>query len=131
MNLKETLTEEALDLLDAFDFERVHKVMNFLEWKWYDTEESARAVPDITQLRRTARKMILRGIDTIVSRHDPREPMQTYGVKTGGLSVMITVCNTGDSTLEDARPWCKIDLVFALHETFNDGVCYDIETTTE
>jgi hypothetical protein len=43
-----------MDCLDEFDFERVHKVMEFLDWTWADAKE----VPDVLALRRHCRKYL-------------------------------------------------------------------------
>lgn len=39
-------------VLDDFDFERVHAVMTLLKWKWGE------AVPTIEQLRKTAEELL-------------------------------------------------------------------------
>jgi hypothetical protein len=36
------------DILDEFDFEKVKKVMDFLDWKWHAAEDG---VPRIGELR--------------------------------------------------------------------------------
>lgn len=43
-----------MDCLDEFDFDRVHRVMTFLDWKYADSKE----VPDIQTLRKKARKYL-------------------------------------------------------------------------
>ena len=40
------------NILDEFDFEKVHKVMEFLEWRW------SNAVPTIADMRRLARNLL-------------------------------------------------------------------------
>jgi hypothetical protein len=60
------MNKEIIDeILDEFDFEKVHKVMVALDWKWVD------GVPTIGDLRRTARELLndlvrgeLRGVGT-------------------------------------------------------------------
>ena len=44
-----------MDCLDEFDFERVHKVMVMLDWKYGDSKE----VPDTQTLRKNARKYLI------------------------------------------------------------------------
>lgn len=39
-------------ILDEFDFEKAHKVMEFLDWKWGDE------VPTIGGMRRIARRLL-------------------------------------------------------------------------
>lgn len=47
------------DIMNNFDFERTHQVMDILNWKWYNVPELTEGVPDIHQLRDTARKMLV------------------------------------------------------------------------
>ena len=44
-----------MDCLDEFDFERVQRVMTFLDWKYADSKE----VPDTQTLRKKARKYLI------------------------------------------------------------------------
>lgn len=47
------------DVLDEFDFESVHKAMTALDWQWFTVE----GVPDIGELRRSARKRCNEAVD--------------------------------------------------------------------
>ena len=42
------------EILDEFDFERVHQTMKALNWTWHDTD----GVPTIGDLRRQARTLL-------------------------------------------------------------------------
>lgn len=42
------------EILDEFDFEKVHHAMLALNWKWHSTD----GVPAIADLRRTARSLL-------------------------------------------------------------------------
>jgi hypothetical protein len=44
-----------MDCLDEFDFDRVHRVMTFLDWKYADSKD----VPDTQTLRKSARKYLI------------------------------------------------------------------------
>ena len=49
------MNRDSIDnILDEFDFERVHKVMVALNWQWHNTD----GVPTIGDLRRTARDLL-------------------------------------------------------------------------
>lgn len=48
-------------ILDHFDFERVHKVMTFLDWKWHDYDEIS-----IGDLRQYARKLIKENLSQLI-----------------------------------------------------------------
>lgn len=47
-----TLQEHIDDVMDWFDFEKVHKMMKAVDWKWGSIE----GVPDIPDLRQFVRK---------------------------------------------------------------------------
>ena len=53
------MTEEQIidDILDEFDFDKVHKVMEFLDWGWTDGYRPLE-VPTVGQLRIRARTLM-------------------------------------------------------------------------
>lgn len=75
------MTEQEHDLvnctLDNFNFERVHKTMTYLEWKWKDH------VPDLFEIRQFARKLFKDAID----RSDKR--LARYDTACGGFHVVV------------------------------------------
>lgn len=58
MQYSKTKQELINEVLDNFDFEKVHKVMTFLEWKWFSYSESTMEVPSIVKLVRTAQQYL-------------------------------------------------------------------------
>lgn len=52
--LSKEMGELVEEILDEFDFEKVHKVMVALEWTWHGSVES----PSIGDLRRMARGLL-------------------------------------------------------------------------
>jgi hypothetical protein len=48
-----TTDEMIQEILDNFDFEQMHKVMTFLNWKWYYD-----AVPTIEELKEIAKNLL-------------------------------------------------------------------------
>lgn len=46
------------DILDRFDFARVHRVMVATRWTWHKTENGEGKVPTIADLRRAARTYV-------------------------------------------------------------------------
>lgn len=48
------------EILDEFDFEKVHRVMLALNWKWHD----AKGVPAIADLRRMARSLLKQVVES-------------------------------------------------------------------
>ena len=53
-----TITQQQLidEILDQFDFQKVKKVMDAVDWKWAIGKESH--VPDIPELRKKARELL-------------------------------------------------------------------------
>lgn len=51
-----TKQEQITKILDWFNFERVHKTMTFLDWKWFSV--TSFEVPGIPELREKAREML-------------------------------------------------------------------------
>ena len=57
------LTEDQQDALmdeciDNFDFEKVHKVMVMLQWKWVEKDSTTRSIPDIPRMKAAARRSL-------------------------------------------------------------------------
>lgn len=46
------------EVMDKFNFERVHLAMKALNWEWIDLNTNQMSVPSITQLRKAARKLL-------------------------------------------------------------------------
>lgn len=63
-------TEIIDEILDEFDFEKVHRTMKALDWTWYGSD----GVPSIGDLRRQARELLQE-----LLKHN------RYCVGTGGL----------------------------------------------
>ena len=66
--MEQTLTNEQKqklidDIMDSFDFAKVHRVMKFLNWTWAGDLEP----PDEFELRRYARKLLKESLDKQVS----------------------------------------------------------------
>lgn len=68
------MTEQEIieDIIDEFDFSKVQKVMEALDWTWHDSD----GVPTLGQLRKRARYLMKNCIG-----HD------TYVTATGGFHV--------------------------------------------
>ena len=78
---KEELINE---VLDNFDFERVHKVMTFLNWKWISLSEGTNEVPSLAKLVRTAQQYLEMAYDGLEKiEHNEH----SYMVGCGGFEV--------------------------------------------
>ena len=42
-----------LEEMANYDFERIHKVMETLDWKWLDATKREYCIPDVFDLRKT------------------------------------------------------------------------------
>ena len=75
------LRDEIENVLDWFDFERVCKVMEFLDWVWFDCDTPT-GVPGVPELRIRARKMIY---DCINNMSLIKEINRNYSICGGGF----------------------------------------------
>lgn len=76
---KEQLINE---VLDNFDFEKVHKVMTFLNWRWISLSEGTSEVPSIAKLVRSAQQYLSMAYDGL-SKIDHKE--SEYMTGSGGF----------------------------------------------
>ena len=66
MQYNKTKQELVNEVLDNFDFNKVHQVMKALDWKWFNFEDSTYELPSIRQLINKAEKylgMALAGLE--------------------------------------------------------------------
>ena len=71
-------TDDIDEILDCFNFEKVKKVMDFLNWEWFGSN----GVPEIYELRQHARKLMNTAVtECIKSKH------QDYFTECGGFRV--------------------------------------------
>lgn len=57
-----TAQRKAIDyVLDEFDFEKVHRIMKLLDWKWWEGDAAYKlfSIPTIPRLRKTAREALM------------------------------------------------------------------------
>jgi hypothetical protein len=64
MNKKEMLLRQMDDIMDCFDFSRVHRAMVALDWEWYGD-----GAPDEWQIRRRARNLMRNAIERNLSNY--------------------------------------------------------------
>lgn len=81
-------------IMDSFDFNKVHKAMQLLDWKWVN-DSAAFSVPAEYELRTTARSLL-----RMVATRYKNEP---YFASTGGFKAS---CHSG-----------VLSLAFELEET--------------
>lgn len=72
------MQEQIEDILDNFDFDKVKKVMDHLQWLWFDTV----GVPEISDLRKHARRLLTEvGEEVMKNNEIPAES----NIATGGF----------------------------------------------
>lgn len=77
--------EAITNIMDRFDFEKVHRHMQSVDWKWFDE------VPTMEDLRRTALRLLVEA---------EMDPQDVVSMGTGGFRVY-------------KLPW-GLELVFAM-----------------
>jgi hypothetical protein len=107
MTYQEAVDEQIDDIMDEFEFDKVHKVMEFLDWKWWFDGETER-VPEVYELRKKAREYL-----RYVAKH---------GGTTGSGGFMAQ-CRKGHDETE-GRPYVWLNLHWGF-ESMNDGICHD------
>lgn len=66
-------------ILDSFDFERVKKVMDLLEWKYFDSEGSTVSIYELRKMARYVLKSLL-----------PYNNKDNYTVGCGGFEATVS-----------------------------------------
>ena len=105
MTKKEVLNNQVDEIMDSFDFHRVASVMEHLNWIW----NGSKTPPDEYEIRKEARSIMRVAIKSGES------------VSTGGFIARLI------SGEENGEKWARIDLVFAIEQTFGEGEAYDEE----
>lgn len=81
-----TKQQEAIDtIMDYFEFEKVHRVMKFLDWQWALSEEG---VPTEPELRQEARRLLKQSL------------MEKSSMSTGGFHTRYHSYDSGEETIE-------------------------------
>lgn len=101
MTKQEAIQQQIDEIMDTFDFGKVHKMMKAINWRW----SSCEAVPEEYEIRKRARELL-------------REAAKSGFVSTGGL----TATKTEDE--EDGVPWVRMELDFGVTSA-PDGVSYE------
>ena len=97
MTKQEAIQEQIDEIMDSFEFEKAHKIMEAMNWEWYE-----QGIPDIYLLRTEARKQL-------------KNSVKVNGVSgSGGLTAHYT----------EGKSWVKLDLYFGL-SSINDGTEYE------
>jgi hypothetical protein len=75
------LTDQINEIMDWFDFDKVHKVMEAINWTWHGVNGNTE-VPSVPQIRKFARDLMSRMLD------EQRGPNATHA--TGGFVTSLS-----------------------------------------
>ena len=79
--MKENQREAMIDeIMEHFDFEKVHKVMSFLDWEW-DIGDGEQTVPSTYRLMKQAKQML-----KYITQYDDKE---YHEMATGGFRAVL------------------------------------------
>lgn len=67
------------EVLDNFDFEKVHRVMEFLNWTW-STKKKKEKIPSIKKMKKHAERLIEDAIKGL-----KKHGADQYSIATGGF----------------------------------------------
>ncbi len=84
------------DLLNRFDFAKVHRVMVFLNWRWANTEVGY-AVPTQTELESLGTELLYRAVHEYMRAGQPQTGMT---VATGGFQAVVETFREGPPKLQ-------------------------------
>ena len=86
--------DEIDDIMDNFDFDKVHEAMTLLGWRWVSRSTQAFEIPHVSELRKRARGLM----QDAMGSHMP-----SYSTGTGGFEV--------DKTTEDGKVYLSLSFV--------------------
>lgn len=85
--------KEIPQIIDNFDFDKIHEVMTMLEWRWYSIDR----VPNVEELKGAAIQILC----TCIGEFEKRgRPVQGMYVSTGGFTARIHCYESGDPDLQ-------------------------------
>lgn len=108
----ESLKEMRDNIMQEFDFEKIHRVMEALEWGWAVSGDFTTRVPETSEIRREAKRLM----DEVIKQY--AETGETWcGVATGGFDVELMV------NKDDGLP--DLTLRFVVEEWNEGGEFWD------
>jgi hypothetical protein len=108
----ESLKEMRDNIMDEFDFVKVHAVMEALEWGWATGNGFDTVVPEVSDIRKEARNLMNDVIDRYIETGN-----DWCGVSTGGLDVELVV------NKDDGLP--DLTLKFVVEDWTEGGEFWD------
>ena len=98
--LMECEKQKIESIMRHFDFERVHKVMEFLDWHWAFT---SKGVPTVEEIKVEARRILIDACE------------EETNIATGGFRAVYEKDGT-----EDGEPYIGLEFIVEDCEGFNE-----------
>jgi len=93
--------DEIDDIMDNFDFDKVHETMTLLGWRWWIRETDSIDIPDIPRLRTRARGLMKEAMASSLS---------SYRIAIGGFQV--------DKTTEEGKTYLSLSFVLTSWDNY-------------
>ena len=77
--MKKRFQKEIDDALALFDFEKVHRTMQVLNWQWYHSGEDGTKVPSIDEIKKRGKELLQEAAESALLTKDE------YVIGTGGF----------------------------------------------
>lgn len=89
------------DIMDNFDFDKVHDTMELLGWCWVDHDTKAFEIPHVSELRKRARSLMKEAMAS---------SRASYGIATGGFQV--------DKITEEGGTYLSLSFVLTSWDSY-------------
>lgn len=100
-----TLEQHIEEVMDWFDFNKIKKTMDILNWKWGMGEDAA--VPEIPEMRQSVREYMKNLHETNLKKSDVH-----VGMGSGGFVVYY------DKGIDEGEPWDHFNVTFELESWY-------------
>ena len=91
---KQDLDSQIKDILNNFDFERVHEVMQLLNWQWFNSTTEDK-VPSYGELVMQAQSLLQQAVKGL-----SKEQGNYFSTGTGGFNAIAIRCEDGHIVVE-------------------------------
>ena len=105
--------QNLFDTATTLDYDKIHRVMDFLNWTWYDTSED---VPEPCEIREKAHKMLREAYDIFWEEYSKDGSLEECFFSCGGIKASYRYYD--DDDVNDNDRDC-FNLLFAIDETIN------------
>jgi hypothetical protein len=94
--MNQSLYARIPEVMERFDFEKVQRTMEFLNWKWANTS-AGNSTPTVEELESEA----YRQLHEVIRIYEERgRPVSGMNVASGGFEARVDVYSSGNSALQ-------------------------------